>query len=135
VNSCPHRAVSKDGRIVCAKIGQGDNAVSPGLCSGCPFQSVNCRHLRFSLQLTSPSPLVVRFNGKTEVWDDDPPRLCFLRAACSELVTPIQHPRACTSCPLRTSALAPAEPVQPHTAPLPGKVVPFPAREPVAATG
>ncbi|MFN2290294.1 MAG: hypothetical protein ACK2UC_03775, partial [Anaerolineae bacterium] len=74
---CEHRSVSKDGRIMCGKIVEGDPEVSPNLCRDCPFKAVNCSHLRFSLRLSSPSPLIVRFNGRTEVWDDDPPQLSF----------------------------------------------------------
>jgi hypothetical protein len=74
---CEHRTVSKDGRIICKKIMVGDNGVSPNECRACPFRAVNCQHLRFSLQQTSPRPLVVRYNGREEVWDDDPAELRF----------------------------------------------------------
>lgn len=132
---CEHRTVSKDGRIICRKIVEGNNSISPDLCLTCPFKAVNCTHLRFSLRKTSPSPLVVRFNGRTEVWDDDPPEIHFRQAACSAQVIPIENPRACADCAL-------CQPEQPVAAPAPqrrkaaktGKVVPFPQREPVAAT-
>jgi hypothetical protein len=135
-SGCQFRTVSKDGRIVCSKIAQGDNAVSPAVCRACPFSTVNCAHLRFSLQHTSPSPLVVRFNGRTEVWNDDPAQLLFYHAACAERVVPIHSPRACAACPLRVAAQAACEGGASRPAPArPGKVVPFPVREPLVATG
>ncbi|MEJ2209971.1 MAG: hypothetical protein P8129_13145 [Anaerolineae bacterium] len=134
--SCEHRSVSKDGRIICQKIVDGDPEVSPNVCRDCPYLTVNCSHLRFSLRLSSPSPLVVRFNGRTEVWDDGPARLTFERAACAERVIPIHGPRACAECPLRQPLPdAAAEPPARRPAAAAGKVVSFPAREPVAATG
>jgi hypothetical protein len=125
---CEHRTVAKDGRILCAKIVEGDPEVSPSLCRDCPFQAVNCRHLRFSLRLSTPSPLIVRFNGRTEVWDDGPPHLSFQRAACAARTTPIHDPRACATCPLRQPLHAdvdPAAEILGH----PGRVVPFPTPE------
>lgn len=136
VNACEYRAVSKDGRIVCQKIVEGDPEVSPNLCRDCPFKQINCAHLRFSLRLHSPSPLVVRFNGRTEVWDDGPPQLALQHAACSERVVPIHGPRACVSCPLRQplhESATECEPKRPAVAG--GKVVSFPAREAMAAAG
>ena len=38
---CEHRTVSKEGRIVCRKIVEGENTVSPNLCRNCPFMAVN----------------------------------------------------------------------------------------------
>lgn len=107
---CEHRTVSRDGRIVCAKITQGDNTVSPELCRACPARTVNCSHLRFSLSRSAHVPLLVRFNGRTEVWTDDTPELGFCHAACAERVAPVLQPRACASCPLRSpcQAAAPA---------------------------
>jgi hypothetical protein len=135
LSPCEHRTVSKDGRIVCAKIVDGDNDVSPNVCRACPFRAVNCAHLRFSLRQTSPSPLVVRYNGRTEVWNDDPPELLFEHAACAARVVPIHGPRSCAGCPLRQARHAPAkEPARRRLA-HPGKVVPFPQREAVAASG
>ncbi len=142
LSPCEHRTVSKDGRIVCGKIVEGDNQVSPNVCRACPFKAVNCAHLRFSLRQTSPSPLVVRYNGRTEIWDDDPPELNFERAACAVKVVPIEHPRSCVGCPLRQALQAPGEEApaartsrRRRRAATPGKVVPFPQREVVAATG
>ena len=106
---CEHRAVSKDGRIVCRKIVQGENAVSPDLCRTCPFRAVNCSHLRFSLLHTSPSPLLVRFNGHTELWNDEPPEVRFQQAACSVRIVPIEHPNFRTGCSLREAIHTPAE--------------------------
>jgi hypothetical protein len=132
---CEHRTVSKDGRIICRKIVEGENSITPELCHTCPFRAVNCTHLRFSLRKTSPSPLIVRFNGRTEVWDDDPPELHFRQAACSAQVIPIESPRSCANCALCQPEQSPAaRPVQRRKAARPGQVVPFPQREPVAAT-
>jgi hypothetical protein len=133
--SCEHRTVSRDGRIICAKISEGDNAVSPALCRACPFQAVDCAHLRFSLQHTAPRPLVVRYNGRTEIWDDEPPALHFCQAACAARVMPIDHPRACAGCTLRQALQAPAAPPprRLRRAACSGKVVPFPERQPLPA--
>ena len=92
--TCEHRTVSRDGRIVCKKIVDGQAEVSPSVCRQCPSRAVNCRHLRFSLRLTSPSPLLVRFNGRTELWDDGPAELPFgpwggLRARGASTARPV----------------------------------------------
>lgn len=134
--SCEHRTVSKEGRIICQKIVDGDPEVSPNVCRDCPYKAVDCTHLRFSLRLSSPSPLVVRFNGRTEVWDDGPAQLVFERAACAERVVPIHGPRACAECPLRQPLRdTAAEPPARRPAAATGKVVSFPAREAMAAAG
>lgn len=135
---CEHRAASKDGRIICAQIIEGENTVSPDICRTCPVKTVNCTHLRFSLRQTSPRPLIVRFNGRTEVWDDEPAEICFEQAACAAQVMPIEHPQACAECALRRPANAIAE--QPlrrrkRRSVGGGKVVPFPGHEVMAATG
>jgi len=109
LSTCDHRAVSKNGRIICAKIVEGDNAVSPGICQACPAKAINCGHLRFSLCQTSPSPLTVRFNGRTEVWDDDPPEVLLQAAACAAKVMPVKHSRACLGCALRKPVDAPVQ--------------------------
>jgi hypothetical protein len=133
---CEHRTVSRDGRIVCQKIVDGDPEVSPNLCRECPYRQANCANLRFSLRLHAPSPLVVRFNGRTEVWDDGPPQLVLERAACTERVVPIHGPLACADCPLRQPLRDGAADSQHRRPPVTGgKVVPFPAREAVAAAG
>lgn len=132
---CVYRKVSQDGRIICQKIVQGDNEVSPNLCRDCPAKQVSCDKLRFCLQKSSPSPLVVRYgNGHCEVWDNEPARLSFLRAACTARIAPISDPRQCAACPLRT----PAEPLS-EDSPLSqvargGKVIPFPPRVTLVAT-
>ena len=131
---CEHRTVSKDGRIVCAKIVEGETEVSSDRCRNCPFKAVNCSHLRFSLQQVTPSPLTVRYNGRVEVWDDDPPEILFEQAACLAKVAPIEHPRACIGCVLRRPIDAPAERPRRRVAGA-GKVVPFPEAGVVAATG
>ena len=102
--ACEHRTVSRDGRIVCKKIVDGQAEVSPNVCRQCPFRAVNCQHLRFSLRLSSPSPLLVRYNGRTELWDDGPAELRFDRAACAARVMPIHSPQACAECALRQAA-------------------------------
>ena len=134
---CEHRTVSKDGRIICRKIAEGDNVVTPNLCRACPVKAVNCSHLRFSLRRTSPRPLIVRFNGRTEVWDDDPPELHFEQAACTVKVVPIGHPQVCAQCELRKPVQATVERPAPRQrrAVGSGKVVPFPGRGAVVAAG
>ncbi len=130
---CLHRSVADDGRIVCAKIVQGDNEVSPNLCRECPAKSVSCDNLRFSLQKSSPSPIVVRYNGgHTEVWDKEPPSVSFHRAACAVKVMPVANPKECAGCALRLAAQPQPIPRK-RKAARRGKVVPFP--QPVAAIG
>jgi hypothetical protein len=133
---CENRTVSKDGRIICSKIIEGDNEVSPNTCRDCPFRAVDCSHLRFSLRMEAASPLVVRYNGRTEVWDDGPAELSFERAACSAKVMPVYGPRSCTGCVLRQPMGLKTE--QPRQVPRVvgnGKVVSFPSREALAAAG
>jgi hypothetical protein len=136
LSSCEHRTVSRDGRIVCSRIVEGDDEVSPNVCRSCPFKAVNCSHLRFSLRLTSPSPLIVRYNGRTEIWDNGSAELGFERAACLVRVAPVHDPRSCAGCALRAPLQAPVEQARPRreVAGL-GKVVPFPSREALAPTG
>jgi len=133
---CEHRSVAADGRIVCAKITLGDNEVSPNLCRNCPAKTIACHHLCFSLQKFSPSAIVVRYaGGRTEVWNDEPPSVSFLRAACAAKVAPIASPKECAACSLRLTTL-PQPQVREKAArrkPRGGKVVPFPQH--VAATG
>ena len=136
ISSCPHRTAAKDGRIVCSKVIEGDNEVTPNTCRDCPFKAVNCQHLRFSLHQRSPSPLIVRYNGRTEIWDDGPCELSFERAACAARVIPIHEPRSCVGCALHKPIQAPASLVGgSRKAPSLGKVVTFPNAEPVAAAG
>ena len=135
-SSCEHRTVAKDGRIICSRIVEGEAEVSPNVCRDCPFKAVNCRHLCFSLRQTSPSPLIVRYNGRTEVWDDGPCSLSFERAACSAKVTPVYEPQSCAGCALHTPIQAPAKPaIRRREAAPAGKVVSFPVHEPLAAAG
>jgi hypothetical protein len=133
---CEHRKVSKDGRIVCAQIVEGDNEVSPNICRDCPFKAVNCAHLRFTLRQTESNCLVVRYNGRTEIWNDDPPELHFERAACAAKVVPIYEPRSCAGCALRQPLQAPVErPERRRRVAGTGKVVSFPSREALVAAG
>jgi len=126
---CAHRAVDGEGRIVCKKIVEGDNEVSPNLCRDCPAKQVGCDKLRFSLQKLSARPIVVRYgNGHCEVWGDEPARVTFLRAACAAKVAPITDPRQCAACVLRTGREA-----VPEEVPLPkvaggARVIQFPQR-------
>lgn len=130
---CEHRTVSRDGRIVCKKIVDGEGEVSPNVCRDCPFKAINCSHLRFSLRLSSPSPLVVRFNGRTERWDDGPAELRFDHAACAARVAPVHSAQACAGCAQRQAPCGQAEAARP--APAEGRVVAFPGREARAAAG
>jgi hypothetical protein len=121
---------------VCAQIVEGDNEVSPNVCRDCPFKVVNCSHLRFTLRQTLPSRLVVRYNGRTEIWDDDLPELHFERAACTAKVMPVYEPRSCAECTLRQPLQAPVEhPKRKRRLAGTGKVVLFPSREALAAAG
>jgi hypothetical protein len=139
---CPHRTVSKDGRVVCLKIVEGDNKVSPNVCRTCPIKAADCIHLRFSLRLTSSSPLIVRFNGHTQIWDDEPPEVRFHQAGCAARVRPIDHPRICSNCAERepiceveTPATVPATGTpKPRRAVSKGRVVPFPQPRAVSAS-
>lgn len=145
---CEHRVVSKTGRILCQKITEGDNVVSPDLCRSCPFAAINCRHLCFSLRQTSPSTLIVRFNGRQEIWDDRPPEILFEQAACALKVVPISGPEQCAGCSLRCTASSPEEADVPEAAHRAGRpsvgipnppasenVVPFPLLAPRRAAG
>jgi hypothetical protein len=137
LSPCAHRTVSKDGRIICAKIVEGDNAVSLDVCRDCPVRAINCTHLSFSLRQTQPSRLIVRFNGRTEIWDDDPPEILFDTAACAAKVMPVDGPRSCAGCTLRMAIDSPTERPTPRQrrAAAVGKVVPFPRPSTVAAAG
>ena len=136
LSSCAHRTAAKDGRIICSKVIEGDNEVTPNTCRDCPFKAVNCHHLRFSLRQTSPSPLIVRYNGRTEIWDDGPCELSFERAACAARVIPIHEPRSCVGCALHKPIQTPASAVVGSRKPANlGKVVTFPGQEPVAVAG
>lgn len=133
---CEHRSVAADGRIVCAKITLGDHEVSPNLCRNCPAKTIACRQLRFSLQKSSPSAIVVRYaGGRTEVWNDEPPSISFLHAACAAKVAPVSSPKECAACSLRLTILPrpQAREKAARRKPKGGKLVPFP--QPVAATG
>jgi len=139
--SCPQRGVADDGRVVCTKISRGDNEVSPALCAACPAAQINCQHLRFTLEKSLASSIIVHYgNGKTEVWDDRPPALRFNRAACLARVVPIVSGKDCAAgCALhqpryiaedemyRGQAVMPQADEMPASVPLPGKVIPFPA--------
>ena len=133
---CEHRSVAADGRIICAKITLGDDEVSPNLCRDCPAKTIACHQLCFSLQKSSPSAIVVRYaGGRTEVWNDEPPSISFLHAACATRVAPITGPRECAACSLRLTTLPQPQVREKATRREPGegKVVPLP--QPVAATG
>jgi hypothetical protein len=96
---CPHRSVSEDGRLTCDKIALGDHEVSPAICDNCPARACDCQHLRFSLEKVTLTPITVRWaSGRTEVWDDQPPRVSFLRSACALKKTPVASPAVCLAC-------------------------------------
>jgi len=139
--SCPQRGVADDGRVVCAKISRGDNEVSPAFCAACPAAQINCQHLRFTLEKSLASSIIVHYgNGKSEVWDARPPAVRFNRAACLARVVPIVSNKECAAgCALHQpryiaedemyrgqAAVAKAEEM-PVSVPMPGKVIPFPA--------
>ena len=132
---CQYRSVGRDGRITCKKIVEGDNEVSPNLCRDCPARQVSCDKLRFSLQKSSPSPIVVRYgNGHSEVWNNEPARITFLRAACVAKVAPISDPRQCAACALRSVAEPVLEEVLLPKVARRGKVIAFPQRVAAAAS-
>ncbi len=132
---CQYRSVGRDGRITCKKIVEGDNEVSPNLCRDCPARQINCDKLRFSLQKSSPSPIVVRYgNGHSEVWNNEPARITFLRAACVAKVAPISDPRQCAACALRTAGEPVLEEVLLPKVARRGKVIAFPQRVAAAAS-
>jgi hypothetical protein len=101
---CSFARVADDGRILCTKIAQGDNEVSPALCLACPARQCKCDHLRSSLVKISSSPITFRCNGHIEVWDDEPPRVAFLRAACAARIAPLSSPQECLNCELKTTS-------------------------------
>jgi hypothetical protein len=104
---CSHRRVAKDSRIVCELIASGDNEVSADLCHDCPARTIDCEHLRFSLQKTVSSPIIVRYaTGRVETLDDHPSHITFLRAACAQRVAPIGSPRECAGCALHSARAA-----------------------------
>lgn len=141
---CEFRQVADDGRIFCDKITAGQGEVTPQLCGTCPVAAIACDHLRFTLEQVESRRLVVRYgNGHQEVWDDGPPHVAFVQAACATKVMPIAGPRDCRGCALRSRAgqASVAQPVAPHlvarrppaaAAPRPrraaqrGRLIPFP---------
>ena len=133
---CTHRSVTRDGRIICSKITEGDNEVSPNVCRDCPGRQIGCDKLRFSLRKSSPTPIVVRYgNGHSEVWNDQAPRITFLRAACIAKIAPISDPRQCAACALRTAGEPVLEEIRlPRKVARGGKVIPFPQRLAAAAS-
>ena len=144
LSPCEHRTVSKGGRIVCNKINVGDNCVTPNTCRACPYKTINCKNLRFSLRQGVAAPIIVRFNGRTEIWEDELPALSFEQAACSARVVPISHPKQCAGCalrePLEASAgqresLVPSPRRTMPRAGVCGKVVPFPSPDLVGLAG
>ena len=100
-DTCPHRSVSDDGRIVCKMIFGGDNEITPWLCHECPISHTDCEHLRFTLKKIASEPITVRYvTGRVEVLNDGPARVVFLRAACARKVLPIGSPLECVNCGL-----------------------------------
>jgi hypothetical protein len=100
--SCPSRSVLDDGRIECQKIATGDREVSPAICDQCAAAACACQHLRFSLEKIALTPITVRqANGHVEVWDDQAPRVSFLRGACALKTAPVSTPADCLACSMR----------------------------------
>jgi hypothetical protein len=126
---CPHRSVLDDGRVTCDKIALGDHEVSTAICDDCPARASNCQHLRFSLEKIALTPITVRWaSGRMEVWDDQPPRVSFLRSACVLKKTPVASHLECLACSLRQASAAqtidqPA--VHQPVVPLADNVLPF----------
>lgn len=103
--SCRFRNVTEDGRVVCQKIVQGDNEVSAGMCQRCPAMACGCSDLRFTLRKNSSSPILVRWgNGRTEVWNNEPSQVAFVRAACAARIVPIVSPQDCAGCRICTDS-------------------------------
>lgn len=99
---CKYREALDDGRIICEKITEGNPEVNPNICRRCPVAKINCEHLRFTLRKAGHKPIVVRYgNGVTEVWDENPPSVEFVRGACAEKVMPISGSRDCAGCQVR----------------------------------
>jgi len=124
---CKFRKAEDDGRIVCEKIVLGDNEVDPNICRTCPLTAINCSHLRFTLHRVESATIVVRYgNGRSEIWPGEPARVELAHGACAARVIPVEDPRSCTGCALRSPAVVP-EQVVARPAPAP-RVIPFPAR-------
>jgi hypothetical protein len=127
---CPHRAVSADGRIKCDKIVNGDGEVFPALCQQCPALESDCQHLCFALKKIVLTPITVRWaTGHVEVWDDEPPRVSFVRSACSLKAAPVVSPAECLGCGLKLSwhMEVPLRNTLPEVSiPLADNVLPFP---------
>lgn len=127
---CEYREALDDGRIICEKITEGNPEVNPNICRRCPVTSINCQHLRFTLRKVGHKPIFVRYgNGATEVWDDNPPAVDFVRGACAEKVMPISSAQDCAGCQVHCPArevVREREPAHgvPVTAPA-GNVIPF----------
>jgi hypothetical protein len=99
---CEHRQVTADGRVACSKVPRGDAEVTPALCATCPATLIDCQHLRFTLRKHAPVPIVVRHaGGRTEVWDNIPPAMCFAHAACVLRREAVGSPADCAGCTLR----------------------------------
>lgn len=122
---CEYREALEDGRVICQKVAEGNPEVDPSICRRCPVMAINCQHLRFTLRKLGHKPILVRFgNGRTEVWDDDPPAVEFIHGACAEKVMPISGARDCVGCRVRC-------PVRREPAPESRPAI----REPVVARG
>ncbi len=105
---CQFRHAEEDGRVVCEKIVQGDNEVGPNICRACPVMAINCSHLRFTLQKISSSSILVHYgDGRSEVWAGDPPRVTLAKGACAAKIMPIEGPKSCAGCALRSALLQP----------------------------
>lgn len=98
---CPHRTVDREGRIVCDQVKEGEREVTLQACRMCPVSKVNCAHLRATLLHWSRPPITIRYgNGKTEIWDAEPPTLSVRRSACAALAIPLASTHDCAGCAL-----------------------------------
>ncbi len=125
---CQHRGVSEDGKVVCRKIGRGDQEVSLAICEACPAAACNCGHLRFSLEKQSETPVVIRYgNGRTEVLKSGPGGVRFTKSACAAQMRAIDTRTDCAGCPLRSDGFVrEAIPLTHLDPPARAKVIPFP---------
>lgn len=130
---CKYRQAEEDGRIVCEKIVRGENEVGPNFCRSCPVAAINCTHLRFTLERVDSSTILVRYgNGRSQVWPGEPTRVSLVHGACAARLIPVEGPKACAGCALRSPAALPMAVAAAAAAagqpPASGRVISFPTR-------
>lgn len=126
---CQHRGVSEDGKVVCRKIGRGDQEVTLSICEACPAAACNCGHLRFSLEKEGDSPVVVRYgNGRSEVLDRGAQGVRLTKSACAVQLRTVDTRHDCNGCALRSEGFVRSIIPPSHVDVLPAraKVIPFP---------